>query len=195
MAKNLIEQMVEKSIVSLTEKELQGLKNIKKYSLAYFGSLTNLVIPNSVTTVEDYGVSNCTSLTTVSLPNTITSFGLYVFSSCSALTNVNIPTNLTELPASTFSDCSKLATITIPRNIGRIRDSAFKNTSAISNIYFNHSSSDSIILPTAGSSAGMFYRKTARSANVYTDNETVKNYAWSSDNITATFYHLDGTAW
>ena len=38
-------------------------------------------------------------------------------------------------------------------------------------------------------------RKTAGSATIYTDNETIKNYDWSGDNITATILHLDGTPW
>ena len=38
-------------------------------------------------------------------------------------------------------------------------------------------------------------RKTAGSATIYTDNETIKNYDWSGDNITATILHLDRTPW
>lgn len=37
--------------------------------------------------------------------------------------------------------------------------------------------------------------KTAFSITIYTDNETIKNYDWAGANLTATFYHLDGTAW
>lgn len=39
------------------------------------------------------------------------------------------------------------------------------------------------------------YYKSAKSITVYTDNETIKNYDWASDNVTATIYHLDGSAW
>ena len=40
-----------------------------------------------------------------------------------------------------------------------------------------------------------FYYKSARTTNIYTDNQSVKDYDWSKQNITPTFYHLDGTAW
>ena len=62
-------------------------------------------------------------------------------------------------------------------------------------VRFEQPSGMEITLPKAGSTEGMFYSKTARPMDVYTDNETIKNYAWASDNITATFYHLDGTTW
>lgn len=42
---------------------------------------------------------------------------------------------------------------------------------------------------------GFAYYKTAYTVNIYTDNEDIKNYNWSGDNITPTFYHLDGSAW
>ena len=38
--------------------------------------------------------------------------------------------------------------------------------------------------------------KTAYSITIYTDNETIKNYDWSGEeNLTVTFYHLNGSAW
>lgn len=52
-----------------------------------------------------------------------------------------------------------------------------------------------INLPTAGDSTGIAYNKNARTKNIYTDNLAIKNYNWSADNVTATFYHLDGTLW
>jgi hypothetical protein len=43
--------------------------------------------------------------------------------------------------------------------------------------------------------SGFANSKTAYSVTIYTDNEDIRNYDWAGDNITATFYHLNGTAW
>lgn len=47
-----------------------------------------------------------------------------------------------------------------------------------------------ITLPTPGDVTGLTYQKNSRSMSIYTDNECIKNYSWSGDNVTATFYPL-----
>ena len=45
--------------------------------------VTNLVIPNSVTSIGDYAFYYCTGLTTVVVPNSVTSIGISAFEGCS----------------------------------------------------------------------------------------------------------------
>lgn len=47
-----------------------------------------------------------------------------------------------------------------------------------------------ISLPTAGETFGLTYNKNSRAVNIYTDNEDIRNYNWSGDNVTPTFYSL-----
>lgn len=47
-----------------------------------------------------------------------------------------------------------------------------------------------ITLPIAGEAQGLTYKKDARNVAIYTDNEDIKKYNWSGDNVTATFYPL-----
>lgn len=94
-----------------------------------------------------------------------------------------------------FYKCADLTNIELPSTILSLGKLCFGDTSSLASIKFLHSASDNITFPTAGSSEGAFYNKSARAINIYTDNETIKNYAWSTDGVTATFYHLDGTAW
>ena len=42
---------------------------------------------------------------------------------------------------------------------------------------------------------GCAYYKSAVTTTIYTDNDDIKNYNWAGDNVTPTFYHLDGTLW
>ena len=41
--------------------------------------IKNLVIPNSVTSIEDYTFYNCSGLTSITIPNSVTSIGVQAF--------------------------------------------------------------------------------------------------------------------
>lgn len=47
-----------------------------------------------------------------------------------------------------------------------------------------------ITLPATGEYYGLTYQKSSRAVNIYTDNEDIRNYNWSGDNVTPTFYSL-----
>ena len=50
--------------------------------------VTDLVIPDSVTSIGDYAFYYCSSLTSVVIPDSVTSIGSHVFYGCSSLTSV-----------------------------------------------------------------------------------------------------------
>ena len=65
------------------------------------------------TKISNYAFINCRGrgLTEITIPNSVTSIGESAFSGCSNLTNITIPDNITSIGNRTFASCSKLTTI------------------------------------------------------------------------------------
>ena len=59
--------------------------------------ITNLVIPNGVTSISNYAFYGCSSLTSVTIPNSVTSIGINAFANCSGLTSMTIPNSVTSI--------------------------------------------------------------------------------------------------
>ena len=96
--------------------------------------ITNLDIPNSVTTIGHYAFYECFGLTSVTIPNSVTSIGKSSFSSCSGLTSITIPNSVTSIEPSTFSSCFRLTSVTIPNSVTRIGSNSFSNCSGLTSI-------------------------------------------------------------
>jgi hypothetical protein len=85
------------------------------------GHLSDVTIPDSVTTIGDLAFLKCLALTrigntsfslcgltTVTIPATVTSIGGGSFSCCSYLTNVIVGVNVTNIGVEAFSNCQDL---------------------------------------------------------------------------------------
>ncbi len=75
-------------------------------------SLTGVVIPDSVTSIDSQAFSNC-SLTGITIPNSVTHIGDSAFSACSSLTDITIPSSVTNIGSRVFQNCSSLTSIDV----------------------------------------------------------------------------------
>lgn len=89
-----------------------------------------LVIPSSVTVIEDAAFARCSSLTgDLEIPDTVTSIGNNAFYGCSSLNGyLTLPSQLTVIPSCAFWNCSQLKVqggLKIPENVKSIGWGAF----------------------------------------------------------------------
>jgi len=103
---------------------INGLQvtSIGAWAFNYCGSLTNVTIPNSVTSIGDYAFY-CAGLTSITIPNSVTSIGAWAFVD-NDLTNVTIPSSVTNFGAWAFCDTC-LTNVTIQNGVTSIGDQAF----------------------------------------------------------------------
>ena len=116
--------------------------------------ITNLIIPNSVTSIEDRAFVGCSGLTSVTIPNSVTSIGKYAFDGChfvkeSFINNSTLTSNtywgatihdIETTDGLLITDnvvryCRRWATsITIPNSVTSIGERAFSNCSGLTSV-------------------------------------------------------------
>ena len=110
--------------------------------------ITDIVIPDGVTSIGDYAFTNCSELTSITIPNSMTSIGYFAFQECSALTAVHITDlaawcnisfgNNTANPLSyahhLYLNEREIIDIVIPDGVTSINDYAFINCNKLSSV-------------------------------------------------------------
>ena len=73
--------------------------------------VSDVVIPDSVTSIGNYAFYYCDGLTSVTIGNSVTTIGYGAFSYCSDLTSIVIPDSVTTIGYFAFDYCSKLQNV------------------------------------------------------------------------------------
>ena len=92
-------------------------------------------IPCHVECVGKWAFSDCSGLTDVIIPDCVTSIDLGAFSNCTSLSSLTIPNSVTNIDSHAFSNCKKLKDVIIGDNVTRIGWCLFANCSQLKNIY------------------------------------------------------------
>ena len=96
--------------------------------------VTNLTIPDGVTSIGDGAFSGCSGLTSITIPDGVTSIGGCAFSGCSGLTSITIPDGVTSIGRYAFEYCRGLTSITIPDSVTFIGSGALRDCSSLESI-------------------------------------------------------------
>ena len=97
--------------------------------------LTDLVIPEGVTSISPYIFWLSESITSVTIPNTVTEIGESAFYACKNLNNVLIPNSVTEIKEKAFANCSTLETVTIGNSLKTLGKNAFGDCESLKDFF------------------------------------------------------------
>ena len=100
----------------------------------YKGKGGDIVIPDSVTEIDDWAFSHCDRLTSINIPDSVTEIGYSAFRGCSRLTSINIPDSVTIIDDCAFLGCSHLTSINLPDSVTEIGRSAFAGCNSLTSI-------------------------------------------------------------
>ena len=98
-------------------------------------NISSVVIPDTVTSIENSAFEGCSGLESAIIPNNVKSIGKRAFYKCTSLTSIAIPNSVTVIGDAAFSGCTSLASITIPDSVTKMGSNAFHDT-----VYFNDDS-------------------------------------------------------
>ena len=98
------------------------IHNNKRYSM-----LTEVIIPNNITSIKPFTFSQWGFLTSVTIPDHVVSIGDNAFNNCKNLTDVEISNYITDIGDHAFAYCSKITDIALPASVININKSAFES--------------------------------------------------------------------
>ena len=105
------------SVVALgTSYEDEENEEKGKYAFYSCTELTNVYIPDSITSIGTMAFASCTSLNRVVIPNRVNSIGVGAFFYCTNLQSVQLPSNLKTIRGGTFM-YTGLKYLTIPDSV------------------------------------------------------------------------------
>lgn len=75
--------------------------------------ITEIVLPDSVKTIEEKAFFCCRSMTAIRLPSDLTVINDYVLADCSSLTSLHIPASVKQIVRFALYDCPNISTLTV----------------------------------------------------------------------------------
>ena len=104
-----------------------------------YTSIKSIIIPNSVTTIEDHAFRYLKNLESVTIPDSVTETGYGVFSYSPKLKKVTLPKNLTNIEVSLLAGCESLEKVSIPNGVKSIGEGAFQLCKKLDNVVIPNS--------------------------------------------------------
>ena len=101
--------------------------------------LAEVVLPESLTYVNNEMFAGCSSLKSVAIPESVTAIGDNAFKGCSSLAEIEIPESVTTIGSSAFEGCSGITTLTIPNGVTSVSNNAFDGCTGLESVVIGKS--------------------------------------------------------
>ena len=105
-----------------------------KYNFNGCSNLVEIILPDTLTKIEDFSFYGCINLKSIVIPEGVTTIGKQAFWGCKKLESLEIPESVTSIGEEAFYNCSSLESVKIPENVTSIGDYAFYNCSSIESL-------------------------------------------------------------
>ena len=110
------------------------ITTIGSYAFEGCTGLKNIVIPDSVTKIESCAFRNCSGLTSITFSQNLTSIGDNAFANCTGLKSVTIPDSVTSIDIKAFINCSGIKELTLSNHLSKIDFGTFENCSSLTSV-------------------------------------------------------------
>ncbi|CDD27211.1 putative uncharacterized protein [Clostridium sp. CAG:452] len=142
-----------------------GIKNVGGYAFAGDTGLKEIILPNSITSINEYSFMYCTNLSNITIPEKVTNIGVQAFYACKNLKEIILPNSITSINKNSFTYCTNLSSITIPEKVTNIDFQAFYGCTNLIKVK---------ILATDTTVRTDAFRHIAHNSKIYVLNESMK---------------------
>ena len=130
----------------------EGTRIICDLAFSFCSSLSEIVIPSSVTSIGDGAFSCCHSLSEIVIPSSVTSIGDHAFSGCSSLKYISIPKSVIGLNGNPFVEWKGKLECLSPNFV--YEDDILFNKDKSRIISFRNQNVESYVIPSSVTSIG-----------------------------------------
>ena len=120
---------VKPGVVKITARSVDG-----GYTAVCEVTITEVVIPESVTSMGDWAFEGCQSLKRITFPDRMVRFGEWAFYENESLQSVCIPEGVTTIPSSAFARCHNLTCVIMPGSLQTICGGAFSQCHKLTDV-------------------------------------------------------------
>ena len=100
----------------------KGITEIGRTAFTYCYALKALILPDTLTLIDDMAINGCYSLSVLSIGRGVTSIIYHGISACKSLTSITIPDTVTTLDEGAIDNNNILSVLTIPNSITAFPD-------------------------------------------------------------------------
>lgn len=115
----------------------KGVEIIRERAFFYQGSLSTMILPDSITVIMDEAFRSDRSLSSCVLPDSLKTIGFETFRECMSLKEISIPDSVVEMNDGSFRLCNGAETVFVGKGISNIPPNCFGYGSSLNEIHFS----------------------------------------------------------